>query len=59
MSILDISEESRIYMILYVDNILILGRDRAEIKVLKQKLHEIFSMQELEEDRHIVGMRID
>ena len=38
---------------------LIVGNDKAEIGKLKRSLHEKFSMKELEEARHILGMRIE
>ena len=40
MYVRDISEEFRIYLILCVDDMLIIGRDKAEIEKLKQKLHK-------------------
>ena len=52
-------EKSRIYLILYVDDMLIAGNDRAAIAELKEKLHEKFSMKELGDARHILGMRIE
>ena len=52
-------DESRIYLILYVDDTVITGKDRAEITELKEKLHEKYSMKELENVRYIFGMRIE
>ena len=49
-------EKSRIYLFLYVDNMLIAGKDIAAIAELKRKLHEKFSMKELGDARHILGM---
>ena len=56
MYIWDIYEGSRIYLILYVNDILIAGRDRAAIEDLKQRLHKNISMKELREALHILGM---
>ena len=50
------NDKSEIYLILYVDDMLIVGKDRAAIVELKRKLHEKFSMQELRDARHILGM---
>ena len=52
-------EKSRIYLIFYVDDMLIAGKDRAAIAELKRKLHEKFSMKELGDARHILGMHIE
>ena len=59
MYIRQVANESRIYLILYVDNILIASNDRAEIGKLKRSLHEKFAMKELEQARHILGMQIE
>ena len=40
-------EKSRIYLILYVDAMLIAGKDGAAIAELKRKLHKKISMKEL------------
>ena len=48
-----------IYLILYVDNMLIARKDRISIVELKERLHEKFSMKELGNARHILGMRIE
>ena len=53
------NDKSRIYLIQYVDDMLIAGKDRAAIVELKQRLHENISMKELGDARHIVGMRIE
>ena len=37
---------------------LYVGKDKASIMELKKKLHKNFSMKELREDQHILGMRI-
>ena len=54
-----LADESRIYLILYVVNVLLAGTDKAEIEKLKQKLHENFLMKELGDNRHILGMTIE
>ena len=59
MYVQDLSDESRIYLILYVDDMLIAGSDRAEIKKIKRKLHDKLSMKELGEARNILGIRIE
>ena len=55
----ELSDEPKIYLILYVDNMLITRCDRAKIRELKRILEEKFTMKELEEARHILGMRIE
>ena len=52
-------DQSRIYLILYADDMLIVGKDRAVIVELKQKLHKTFSIKELENAWHMLGMRIE
>ena len=54
-----LADESRIHLILYVDDMLIVGSNRAEIGKLKWSLHEKFAMKELGQARHILGMRIE
>ena len=54
-----LADESRIYLILYVDDMLIAGSHHAEIGKLKQSLHDKFAMKELGQARHILGMRIE
>ena len=51
MYVQELFDESKIYLILYVDNMLVLGSDRFEIKEL--------TMKELYEAQHILGMRIE
>ena len=58
MYVREISEESRIYLILYMEDMLITRRDKAEIEELKQRLPGCFSMKELGEVRYILGMSI-
>ena len=54
-----IADESRIYRILYVDDMLIAGSNQAEIGKLKGNLHDNFAMKELRQARHILGMWIE
>ena len=53
------NDKSQIYLILYVDDMLIAGKDRVAIAELKEKLHEKISMKELGNARHILGVRIE
>ena len=53
-----LSDESRIYLILYVNDMLIAGSNQSEIEKLKRSLHNKFAMKELRQARHILGMRI-
>ena len=59
MYIRKLAEESHIYLILNVNNKLIIDNDEEEIGKLKQSLHQKFSMRELGEARHIRGMPIE
>ena len=54
-----LADESRIYLILYVDDMLIAGSNQAEVGKLKWNLHGEFMMKELGQARHIQGMRIE
>ena len=54
-----LADESRIYLILYVDDMLIAGSNQVEIGKLKRSLHDKFAMKELGQARHILGMRIE
>ena len=51
-----LADESRINLILYVDDMLIAGSNQVEIGKLKQSLHNKFAMKELRQARHILGM---
>ena len=59
MCIRQLADESRIYMILYVNNMLISGSNQMEIRKLKRNLHDNFAMKELKQAQQILGMRID
>ena len=51
-------KESYLILLLYVDDMLIVGADLHEIDSLKTKLSEEFAMKDLGEARQILGMRI-
>ena len=51
MYIQQLGDEFQIYLILYVDDMLIVRSDKVEIGKLKQQLLETCSMKELREDR--------
>ena len=46
-------------MILYIDDMGIVGSNHFEIRKLKQILHEKFAMKELRQARLILGVRIE
>ena len=45
-------------LLLYVDDMLIVGRDQAKIQMLKKALNRTFSMKDLGPARQILGMHI-
>ena len=47
-----------VVLILYVDDMLIAGRQLAEISALKSKMAKAFDMKDMGEASHILGMRI-
>ena len=49
---------SLIVLILYVDDMLIAGRNGYEIDALKKELMDAFEMKDLGDANHILGMRI-
>ena len=53
-----ISPSISIYLLLYVDDMLIASQSLREIELLKQKLKAEFEMKELGEARKILGMEI-
>ena len=59
MYIWQLADECRIYLILYIDDMLIARSNQAEIGKLKWSLHDKFAMKELRQARHILGMRIE
>ena len=55
-----LADESRIYLILYVNDMLIAIRsNQTKIGKLKRSLHDKFAMKELGQARHILGVRIE
>ena len=55
-----LANESQIYLILYVDDMLIARSSQAEIRKLKRSLHDRFAiLKELRQARHILGMPIE
>ena len=49
---------SLMVLILYVDDMLIAGRNDYEIDALKKRLMDAFEMKDLGDANHILGMRI-
>uniref|UniRef100_A0A803PW15 Reverse transcriptase Ty1/copia-type domain-containing protein n=1 Tax=Cannabis sativa TaxID=3483 RepID=A0A803PW15_CANSA len=47
------------YLLLYVDDILIIGKEKSEIKKIKGKLSEEFDMKDLSKAKKILGIEID
>ena len=45
-------------LLLYVDDMLIVGRDQAKIRMLKKALNRTFAMKDLGPARQILGMHI-
>ena len=50
-----LANEPRIYIILYVNDVIIAGSNEA----IKRNLHDKFAIKELGQARHILGMRIE
>ena len=50
--------EKSIIQLLYVDDMLIVGQDRAEINKLKEELAKSFDMKDLSPTKQILGMVI-
>ena len=50
--------EKFIILLLYVDDMLIVGQDRAQISKLKEELAESFEMKDLGPAKQILGMEI-
>ena len=56
----ELDDESKIYLILYVDDVVIANNDKEEIWKLKQSsFHEKISMKELGGARYRLGMQIE
>ena len=47
-----------VIFILYVDDMLLVGRNSYELDGIHAKLHEAFDMKDLGDAGHILGMRI-
>ena len=52
------TDGSLLILILYVDDMLLVGKNLQELDALKSKLHSAFDMKDLGEANHILGMRI-
>jgi transposase InsO family protein len=53
------NEESLMYMILYVDDVIIAGKSLNRIKEIKTKLQETFEMTDMGKLQHFLGIKID
>ena len=49
---------SLVILILYVNDMLLAGRQMAKISALKSKMAKVFDMKDMDEASHILGMRI-
>ena len=49
---------SLVILILYVDDMLLAGRQMAEISALKSKMAKVFDMKDMGEASHILSMHI-
>ena len=47
-----------VILILYVNDMLLVGRQMAKISTLKSKMAKVFDMKDMGEASHILGMRI-
>ena len=52
------SDESSIALILYVDDMLIVGKNKDELSLLKKNLSQTFDMKDLGDAKYILGMCI-
>ena len=53
-----INKETGILIVTYVDDMLIIGKDKAKIKALKKSLMQRFEMEDLGPAKYFVGVRI-
>ncbi|MCO5600651.1 hypothetical protein L7F22_054766 [Adiantum nelumboides] len=53
------ADGSLLILVLYVDDMLIAGKDKHNVDALKSKLSETFAMKDLGNASHILGMRIN
>ena len=51
-------DQNVVFLILYVDDILLIGNDKPTLKVVKDWLSKKFSMKDLGDDTYILGIRI-
>ena len=51
-------DDSYVILILYVDDMLIAGKNKDELSKLKKNLSQTFDMKDLGNAKHILGMRI-
>lgn len=52
----DVEKESKVYLLLYVDDILIASKDKTEVQKLKIILSTEFKMNDLGDAKNILGM---
>jgi hypothetical protein len=53
-----INKKTRILIVTYVDDMLIIGKDIAKVKILKKKLIKIFDIEDLGPAKYFVRVRI-
>ena len=58
MSLCEEDKRDLIMLILYVDDMLIVGHSKKDIVDLKKKLSSRFDMKDLGDAHHILGMRV-
>ena len=58
MYLRNLQDGSYIYLLLYVDDILIVAKIQGEIEKLKAKMRKVFEMKNLGEAKRILGMEI-
>lgn len=51
-------EHTHVFMVVYVDDILLIENDIPMLQVVKYSLRNSFSMKDLEEESYILGMQI-
>ena len=53
-----INKSTGILIVIYINNILIIGKDKAKIKALKRSLIKRFKMEDLGPIKYFIGVRI-
>ena len=53
-----INKETGILIVTYVDDMLIIGKDKAKIKALKKSLMQRFEIEDLGPAKYFIGVRI-